>query len=213
MLDLILENDINYSKWFFAEWYDILNSVVEHKVIPYRLATATKCTGDILEIGAGTGANIDFIVNADSYTAVEPDIYMRRKLLKQCSGRNFDIDILDCYGENLNIPDNSFDSVFTTLVLCMVDDVEKVVSESYRVLKPGGKFYFYEHVVSTQYFGNFIQKSLNPFWKCATTGCNLNRDIKRIITTSQFSDFDIKEFPLKFPLGVSIPNIVGYAVK
>ena len=56
-----MENDINYSKWFFAEWYDILNSVVEHKVIPYRLATASKCTGDILEIGAGTGANIDFI--------------------------------------------------------------------------------------------------------------------------------------------------------
>ena len=204
---------IKYSKWFFAEWYDVLNSVVEHKVIPYRIATASQCRGDILEIGAGTGANIDFIMNHHSFTAVEPDPYMRRKLQKSSQSSNIDVNILNSYGEKLDLPDNSFDSVFTTLVLCMVDDVEKVVSEAYRVLKPGGKFYFYEHVVSNRSSGYFVQKILNPIWKFATTGCHLDRDIIHIIKDTPFHCYDIEEFSLKFPIGISIPNIVGYAVK
>lgn len=208
-----MEDIIKYSKWFFAEWYDILNSVVENKVVPYRIATASKCKGDVLEIGAGTGANLDFVTNADSFTAVEPDIYMRRKFSKKSAKSNFNVNILNCYGENLPIPDNSFDSVFTTLVLCMVSDVEKVVSEAYRVLRPGGVFYFYEHVVSNKKFGHFVQKSLNPMWKLGTTGCHLDRDIKKTIKNGGFSKYDINEFPLKFPIGISIPNIVGYAIK
>jgi ubiquinone/menaquinone biosynthesis C-methylase UbiE len=190
-----------------------LNSVVEHKVIPYRIATASKCKGDVLEIGAGTGANIDFIAKVDSFSAVEPDVYMRRKLLKTSFETNLDVNIFDYKGENLKFPDNSFDSVFTTLVLCMVTDVEKVVSEAYRVLKPGGKFYFYEHVVSDKYFGHFFQKILNPIWKWGTTGCHLDRDIKSMIETVPFKEVNIEEFTLQFPIRISIPNIVGYAIK
>lgn len=156
---------------------------------------------------------MNFIVNANSITAVEPDIYMRRKLLKASFKSNLEVRIVDCKGESLNFTDNSFDSVFTTLVLCMVTDVEKVLSEVYRVLKPGGKFYFYEHVVSEHPFGHFIQCGLNPIWKWATTGCHLDRDIKKLIENTPFESCHVDEFSLRFPFGISIPNIVGYAVK
>ena len=190
-----------------------MNSVVEHKIIPYRIATASKCKGDVLEIGAGTGANIDFIAKVDSFSAVEPDAYMRRKLLRTSLKTNLDVNIFDHKGEDLKFPDNSFDSVFTTLVLCMVTDVEKVVSEAYRVLKPGGTFYFYEHVVSDKDFGHFFQKILNPIWKWGSTGCHLDRDIKKNIETVPFKKIVIEEFSLGFPLRISIPNILGYAIK
>lgn len=138
---------------------------------------------------------------------------MRRKLLKTLLETNREVNIFDYKGEDLKFPDNSFDSVFTTLVLCMVTDVEKVVDEAYRVLKPGGKFYFYEHVVSDKWVGHYFQKILNPIWKWGTTGCHLDRNIKKTIETVPFKEVIVEEFPLQFPIGISIPNIVGYATK
>ena len=139
---------MSISKWFFAEWYDLLNSVVESKVIPYRQLTAGKSLGDTLEVGSGTGANLPYYVDSKSLTMLEPDIHMTKKLITRVKSSGKDVQIVKSFGENLPFEDNSFDSVVTTLVLCMVKDVEKVVSEIHRVLKPGGKFLFYEHTVA-----------------------------------------------------------------
>ena len=201
------------SKWLFAQFYDLLNSVVEYKVLPYRRMTAGRCEGHVLEIGAGTGANLSVLQHTSSITAVEPDRYMRRKLLSTARKYNVLVNISSCKGEDLSFPDNHFDSVFTTLALCMVEDVEAVMSEVYRVLKPGGRFYFYEHVVSKAPLGKCLQKLLNPFWRWMTTGCHLQRDIKHQLLDSQFQTVNLREFSLSVGIVVRIPNIVGYAVK
>ena len=201
------------SKWLFAQFYDVLNSVVESKVLPYRRMTAGRCEGHVLEIGAGTGANLSVLQHTSSITAVEPDRYMRRKLRSTARNHNMLVNISSCKGEGLSFPDDHFDSVFTTLVLCMVDDVEAVISEAYRVLRPGGKFYFYEHVVSKAPLGKGLQKLLNPFWRWVTTGCHLHRDIRRQLNDSQFQTVNLREFSLSLGIVIRIPNIVGYAVK
>ena len=201
------------SKWLFAQFYDVLNSVVESKVLPYRRMTAGRCEGHVLEIGAGTGANLSVLQHTSSITAVEPDRHMRRKLLSTARKHNVVVNISSCKGEGLSFPDDHFDSVFTTLVLCMVEDVEAVISEAYRVLKPGGRFYFYEHVVSKAPIAKGLQKLLNPFWRWATTGCHLHRDIKRHLHGSQFQTVNLREFSLSLGVVIRIPNIVGYAVK
>ena len=201
------------SKYLFAQFYDLLNSCVEHKVIPYRMQTASQCVGNTLEIGAGTGANIPFFKNVTSLSLVEPDKHMRSKLINKFSSYMNSITLIDNVGEHLEVDNNSFDCVCTTLTLCMVKNPQQVIAEIYRVLKPGGTFYFYEHVVSKTRAGEQFQNKLNPFWEFVTTGCNLNRDIVNWLKPEPFTDVGVKEFNLKFPLGISIPNIVGEATK
>ena len=201
------------SKYLFAQFYDLLNSCVEHKIIPYRKQTASRCVGNTLEIGAGTGANIPFYKNVTSLSLVEPDKHMRSKLITKFGSYMDSISLIENVGEHLESDDNSFDCVCTTLTLCMVKDPQKVISEICRVLKPGGTFYFYEHVVSKNRTGKQFQNKLNPFWEFVTTGCNLNRDIVDWLKPDPFTNVTLKEFDLKFPLGISIPNIVGEATK
>ena len=114
-------------------------------------------------------------------------------------------------GENLPFADASFDTVVTTLVLCMVNDADAVVREARRVLKPGGAFLFYEHVVSPRQSGRWWQDKLNPLWKCLTTGCNLNRDLTASIEDAGFDSVELEAFDLSVGLPITIPNIVGVA--
>ncbi len=204
---------MSISKWFFAEWYDLLNSVVESKVIPYRELTAGKSQGDTLEIGSGTGANLPYFVDSKSLTMLEPDIHMTKKLITRVNSSGKDVQIVKSFGENLPFEDNSFDSVVTTLVLCMVEDVEKVVSEIHRVLRPGGNFLFYEHIVAETLPGRLLQHLLDPIWVLATTGCHLKRDILGIIKATPYTKVDHQTFNLNVGLPITIPNLVGSASK
>ena len=93
----------------------------------------------------------------------------------------------------------------------MVDDLEKVVSEARRILRPGGAFFFYEHVVSQKPRGKQWQDKLNPVWKFLTTGCNLNRDIHVVIRAAGVSGVESAFFELSLGVPVTKPNIVGVA--
>ncbi len=202
---------MSLSKWLFATWYDLLNTAVECRLTQFRLETAGNASGDVLEIGGGTGANLPFYPPDANVTFIEPDPHMRRKLRRKAIKIGRTIRIVSGYGERLPFPDATFDSVVTTLVLCMVEDFPQVIAEARRVLKPGGSFYFYEHVVSPREAGRVWQDRLNPIWKFVTTGCNLNRDITGAITSAGFRNVEVQSFDLSVGLPVSIPNIIGVA--
>jgi ubiquinone/menaquinone biosynthesis C-methylase UbiE len=204
---------MNIAKWFFAEWYDILNLLVEDKIIPYRKETATLCYGKVLEIGGGTGANLPYFNKDCQITILEPDKFMRRKLNKKALRQSLNIKVIDDFGENISLKDNSVDSVLCTLVLCMVNDVDKVISEIYRVLKPEGKFYFYEHVIASSGKGIVLQTALNPIWKWVTTGCNLKNNTINHINNHPFKNVEYRQFGMYVRIPISIPNIVGVAIK
>ena len=201
------------SKRLFAAWYDRLNSGVEGRVVPYRKRTAGYAWGDVLEIGGGTGANLPYYPDDAKLTFLEPDAHMIRRLSGHVRRQNREAAIVQQVGERLPFADASFDSVVTTLVLCMVRDPDAVVREVRRVLRPGGAFLFYEHVVSPRSRGRWWQDRLNPLWKFATTGCNLNRDLTGSIEGAGFSDIEVEAFDLSVRLPVTIPNIVGVARK
>ncbi len=199
------------SKRLFAAWYDLLNSGVEGRVVPYRKRTAGCAWGDVLEIGGGTGANLPYYSDDARVTFLEPDRHMIKRLDRHIQRRKSDAAIVQQFGEDLPFADASFDTAVTTLVLCMVRDPDAVVREVRRVLKPGGAFFFYEHVVSTHRRGRWWQDKLNPVWKFATTGCNLNRDLIASIEEAGFSDVELEAFDLSVSLPVKLPNIVGIA--
>ena len=202
---------MSISKWLFAVWYDLLNAGVESRVIPYRKETAGRTWGDVLEIGGGTGANIPYFPADTRLTFIEPDKYMVKKLRRTASKLGRDVKIVQEAGESLPFPDESFDCVITTLVLCMVSDHDSVIREARRVLRPGGAFFFYEHVVSPRRAGHWWQNKLNPTWKFLTTGCNLNRDLTASIRDAGFREVELRSFDLSVGLPVTIPNIVGVA--
>ena len=199
------------SKRLFAAWYDLLNSGVEGRVVPYRKRTAGIASGDVLEIGGGTGANLPYYSPHANVTFIEPDPHMIRRLRRHIRKQDRHATVVRQVGESLPFADASFDTVVTTLVLCMVRDPDAVIQEARRVLKAGGVFLFYEHVISPRPRGQWWQRKLNPLWKCFTTGCNLDRDLSASIRAAGFNSVQIESFDLSVGLPVTIPNIVGVA--
>ena len=202
---------MSLTKRLFAAWYDVLSSPVEGRMVPYRMRTAGRVWGDVLEVGGGTGANLPHYPDDVRVTFLEPDRYMVRRLKRQISRQGRNAAIVQQYGESLPFADASFDTAVTTLVLCTVRDPDAVVREVLRVLRPGGAFFFFEHVVSPHSRGRWLQNKLNPVWKCVTTGCNLNRDLTASIQGAGFSDVEVEAFELSVILPVKFPNIVGIA--
>jgi ubiquinone/menaquinone biosynthesis C-methylase UbiE len=208
----VSEVSMSLSQRLFAFWYDKLNYAVEWRLTDYRRRTAGRATGDVLEIGGGTGVNLRFYPHNIDLTMVEPNPHMVPQLQRRAKKHNIELTIVPDYGEALSFDDESFDTVVTTLVLCTVKDLDKVVSEARRVLRPGGSFYFYEHVQSHNERRQKWENFFNPFWKWATTGCNLNRDIEGAIRRGGFTEVDVDEFDLSFKgVPLTLPNIVGVA--
>ena len=203
---------MSFNQRRFAFWYDKLNCVVEWRLKDYRRRTAGQAKGDVLEIGGGTGINLNFYPRNVNLTVVEPNPHMAPRLRRRAKKHNVELTIVSDYGEQLSFDDASFDTVVTTLVLCMVGDLDKVISEARRVLRPGGSFYFYEHVQSHNPRRQKWENFFNPCWKWATTGCNLNRDIESAIRRAGFTKVEVDEFDLSVRgVPLTLPNIVGGA--
>ena len=147
--------------------------------------------GDVLEIGFGTGANIPHYPyeQMDSLTLLEHDMPNRvnlKPMLKSTAVTLLQGDVID-----LPFEDKSYDSVVFTLVFCSVSDPVKGLEEIKRVLRPGGRIYFIEHVIPTKqpYKKFFI--ALTPLWHRLTGSCHLNRDT---ITTIQQCGFKLLDY-------------------
>ncbi|MGB5916551.1 MAG: class I SAM-dependent methyltransferase, partial [Phormidesmis sp.] len=107
-------------------------------------------------------------------------------------------------GENLPMPDASFDSVVCTWTLCSIPQVEKALSEAYRVLKPGGRFFFIEHGLSDEPSVQTWQNRLTPVQRVVADGCHLNRQIDELVSAA-FDEVTVTEF-----YGENLPKVMGY---
>jgi SAM-dependent methyltransferase len=202
---------MSLSQWAFAAAYDALNTAVEWRIARYRRATAGIATGDVLEIGGGSGVNLRYFPADTRLTFLEPNPHMVRKLRRRAEKLDREITVLQEAGEAMPFEDGTFDTVLTTLVLCTVHDLDAVVAEAVRVLRPGGRFIFYEHVAATGRAGRALQAGLNPAWKWATTGCHLNRNIESAVRSAGFSDVAVEHFNIRFGTPIALPNVVGVA--
>ncbi len=139
-----------------------------------RRMVVKNARGRVLEIGAGTGLNFQHFEKADCVLAIEPDPFM----LSRAIGRIRDCAALTrARAEELPFPDNSFDTVVSTLTFCTIGDPLKAASEIRRVLKDDGCFFFAEHPIAEQHALAKAEKLLTPLWKRVAGGCHLDRDI------------------------------------
>lgn len=135
----------------------------------------------ILEIGIGQGANLPFYPNGTQLYSVEPNPYFELYFKENASefpGIRVEKFVRGTAEDMSMIEDESIDVVVSTHVLCSVSDVEKSLSEIFRILVPGGKFYYIEHICYGSSFPvkKFIQKMSEPLWQLFSDGCKLTRD-------------------------------------
>jgi ubiquinone/menaquinone biosynthesis C-methylase UbiE len=170
--------------------------------------------GEVLEIGAGTGANIEHY--SDQVTRLvltEPDKHKRRIMERKISGKGLDkVQISDGNAEQLSAEDESFDCVVAFIVFCCVSNPGTALKEIKRVLRPGGYFVFLEHVAAPE--GTSIrrwQNRLNPIWRIV--GDNLNRETEEAIISAGFKMKEITRESIPKALPIYRPSIRGIAEK
>jgi ubiquinone/menaquinone biosynthesis C-methylase UbiE len=151
-----------------------------------RRRALAEASGRTLEIGAGTGLNRDLYPAAvTALTLTEPFEPMARQLRENATGLDdVPVDVVEAPAESLPFPDASFDTVALTLVLCTVPEPDRALTEIARVLKPGGRFLFLEHVRAEEPGLARWQDRLNPPWRLFGHGCNCNRDTLATIERS-----------------------------
>lgn len=173
------EGEINHP--VHAKLYDRLNAGAEEKVFPpHRNYLAAGLEGDVLDVGIGTGSMIPYYVasrqqgSAFDLRAIEPDPDMRRQAMEAAHSAEIPVEITTGRAEQTPYPDDSFDVVICSLVLCSVEDLEDALSEIARVLRPEGEFRFFEHVRSDGVRGT-IESFVSPVWRPVAAGCRIDR--------------------------------------
>ena len=200
---------MSLSQRMFAASYDLLNAGVEGRLGRYRQQTAGRAMGDVLEIGGGTGANLPFYRRDVRLTMLEPNPHMVKRLKRTADKLGRSLDIVVGSGEEISFLDNSFDSVVSTLVMCSVKDLGVTLQEARRVLKAGGTFYFFEHVLASGGMRRRYQNWLNPPWRLLNGDCNINRYVQGAIRAAGFTRVELESFDLPIGPPVVRPTIVG----
>jgi ubiquinone/menaquinone biosynthesis C-methylase UbiE len=147
-------------------------------------------SGRVVEAGAGTGANIDLYPDAvDHVLATEPDPHMRAALEDKVSAQAdaSRIDVSPAPATSLPIEDGSVDAVVVTLVLCSVRDPAAALAEFRRVLRPGGRLVYLEHVHAYESPKRAKwQRRLEPVWKRVAGNCHLTRRTEQAVVDAGF---------------------------
>ena len=166
--------------------------------------------GDVLEIGAGTGLNLEHYRRARRVVALEPDRRYARRLRDRASTATVEVQVVEQRAESLPFEDATFDHVVTTLALCSVGDLHAVLAEVGRVLRPGGALHFVEHVRADGRRGRW-QDRLTPLQRRVADGCHLNRDIVAALERAGLHIDDIEHFEMPPGHPLVKPAIQGTA--
>jgi ubiquinone/menaquinone biosynthesis C-methylase UbiE len=199
-------------KRLFAAILELGSRRHEPLVAGRKRALLGDLSGDVLEIGPGTGVNFAYLPRSVRWIGVEPNAYLRERLRTEAAGRGLSAELHAGSAERLPLPDRSVDAVISTLVLCSVSDVDAVLGEVRRVLRPGGRFVFVEHVGAPP--GTWlraIQRSVRPIWRVVGDGCHPDRDTLDAIERAGFADVRAERF--RVAAGLVSPHVAGVATR
>jgi SAM-dependent methyltransferase len=168
--------------------------------------------GDVLEIGAGTGASLPHYERASRVVALEPDPSMGKRLPAKVAAATVRVDIVAGSAESVPFPDESFDAVVSTFMLCSVADPIAVLAEARRVLKPAGKLILLEHVRGEGRTARW-QERLTPLHRKIGGNCHLNRDTLAAVARAGFDASGVERTDLPGTHPLVRPGIQGVAIK
>lgn len=196
----------------FARLYDASFVKAEKEgLADERAKLIAQATGDVLEIGAGTGLNLaHYGPGVTSLVLTEPSEPMADQLRGKLGDRS-DAQVEIVGAESLPFADESFDCVVCTLVLCTVDDPDAAVAEIRRVLRPGGRLLLIEHVRNEDPSSAKWQDRFERPWKAFGNGCRCNRDTAATVSANGFDVTGLKDETLPAAPPIIRPLIVGVA--
>ena len=179
----------------------------------YKVELFAGIKGMVVEIGPGPGSNLKYYPKDITLVGIEPNIFMHRYFDAEARKLGLqNMKLITASAEHIPLKDNVADAVVSTLVLCSVADPGRVLEEVRRVLKPGGKFIFLEHVAARKKSPLYLaQKIFKPFWKLIADGCNPDRETLTSINKAGFEK--ISAVPLKIGKSIISPHIAGVALK
>jgi SAM-dependent methyltransferase len=197
----------------FARVYDTAFVFAERRGFrDVRKDLLRRARGRVLELGAGTGLNLrHYPETVSEVLLTEPDPHMAAKLRKRASASPLDTKVMEAPAERMPFDDASVDTVVATLVLCTVKDLEQVLAEVARVLRPGGAFLFAEHVRSASTRAARWQDRLNRPWSWYARGCQCNRDTVSAIGVASFALRELRHDRLRWISPVVRPLVIGSA--
>lgn len=203
-------------KRLFARWYDKMTARYEAYISPRKRSLFTELPDTVMEIGPGTGANLAYLRKGCKWIGIEPNPYMHPQLQEKAAGLGVEAEFRLATAEAIEADDSSVEVVLGTLVLCSVPDPHQVLAEIHRVLKPGGKFYFIEHVAAPQRTWLRVwQRVMRPIWMCFADGCHPDREAGTAIRNAGFQSVELEDFRVPFPPAAPFvsPHVAGFAVK
>jgi ubiquinone/menaquinone biosynthesis C-methylase UbiE len=144
--------------------------------------------GRVLEIGIGSGLNLQFYdsSNVEYIWGLDISAQMRKMAEKRAKSIQSKVEFIGQSGNEIPLESNSVDTVLVTYTLCTIPDVGQALSEMSRVLMPGGELIFCEHGLAPDKDVRRWQNLMNPIWKRMGGGCNLNRPIPNLIEQGGF---------------------------
>jgi SAM-dependent methyltransferase len=214
----------------FARFYDrALKATEENGLGAMRTALLAQARGRVVEIGAGTGVNVGLYgAEIEDLTLVEPDPHMAARLRARLAAgersgagaaageagarSHAPEHLIEAPAESLPFPDDTFDTAVATLVLCTIPDPAAAIDELARVLKPGGRLLFIEHVRSDDPARARWQDRLEKPWRFMADGCYCNRDTEANLRASAFEVETVEHGKMPKAAPIVRPLIRGTAV-
>ena len=207
--------------WLMAKVYDrVMAGIEDGGARAWRAELVADLEGDVLEIGAGTGANVaHYPATVTRLVLSEPDRHMRIQLeervreVQEAAEGAAHVEVVDAGAGQLPFPDESFDAVVSTLVLCTVPDQGAALAEIHRVLRPGGRLVLLEHVAATHKPKRLRwQRRIEPVWKHVAGGCHLTRTTGEAVA-ERFDAPDLTRESLRKAAPIMRVTVRGTATK
>jgi SAM-dependent methyltransferase len=197
----------------FSTFYDWgMRSTEEAGLHGMRTGLLAEARGRVLELGAGTGINVELYPEViEELVLVEPDAHMAKRLRVRTAKSAREVTIVEAPAEELPFESDHFDTAVATLVFCTIPDPAGALDELGRVLKPGGRLLFIEHVRSEDPRLAAWQDRLEKPWRFLGDGCHCNRDTVATISASRLRLGEIKHDRLPKSPPIVRPLVRGSA--
>ena len=162
---------------------------------PLRQRVCGELTGEVVEIGFGSGNNIPFYpATVTEVAAIEPADLGWKLADKRLRASGVPVQRMGLDGQRLPFADNSFDAALSTWTLCTIPDAATALQEVRRVLRPGGRFHFVEHGLAPDDRVRRWQFRMEPMHRVLLGGCHVTRPIADLITAAGFTITEIEVF-------------------
>lgn len=198
-----------------AAMYDRVSAGMERQVFgAHRRRLLEAARGGVLDVGAGTGANLPHYPwdHISKLVLLDPSPGMLDRARRKATELGLEVQIMEGQAEQLPFEDESFDTVVFTLSLCTIPDPARALREARRVLHPNGRLLVLEHVRARDPGLAVWQDRVTPLWKVIGGGCHLNRDTRATIEAAGFEFESVEEFMEKrLQVPIVQPELIGTA--